>query len=76
MSNEKEKVTLNDLCKSCDLDIPEAFLEALEEAYNPEECVNILSQSISTKNSLKIIDTTLIDHYIKSKNKSGLIRFR
>ena len=74
MSNEK--VTLNDLCRSCGLNIPEPFLEALEEAYKPNECINILSKSISTRKSLEIIDTTLIDQYIKSKNNLGLIRFR
>ena len=74
--NENKKVTLNDLCKSCDLVIPEPFLKALEKAYKPEECVFILSQSISTNNKLKLIDPELIDQYIKSKNKFGLIKFR
>jgi hypothetical protein len=74
MSNEK--VTLNDLCKSCELVIPKPFLEALEIAYTPEECINIISLSIASHNPLKVINPELIEQYIKSKNKFGLIKFR
>ena len=64
-----KEITLNVLCESCDLVIPEPLLEALEKAYKPEECVKILSKSISTNESLKVINPKLIEQYLKSKKK-------
>jgi hypothetical protein len=72
MSTESDNVTtLNDLCKSCNLNIPEPILKALEKAYTSDECVIIISKSLSTKKSLKIMNPIVIDQYIKSKNKIG-----
>ena len=76
MSINNKTCTLNELCKMHDLIIPGPFLDALEQAYKPEECIQIISKSISTKDNLKVIDPILIDKYIRSKNKFGLIKFR
>ena len=70
------KITLNDLYKSCDIIIPEILLEALEAKYTPRECIELLSKINLTNINLKIIDSNLIEKYIESKNKPGLIRFR
>lgn len=76
MSKNDDNITFNDLCKSCDIIIPEILLNALEAKYTPEECVILLSKTILTNNNLRVINPTLIDKYIKSKNKNGLIKFR
>ena len=60
------KITLNDLYRSCDIIIPEILLNALESKYTRIECVELLSKIILTSKSLKIIDPNLIDRYIKS----------
>ena len=52
------------------------FLDAIKSRYKPIECVQLLSKIVLTKYNLIIIDSNLIDRYIKSKNKYGLIRFR
>ena len=60
------KITLNDLYRSCDIIIPDILLNALESKYTRIECVELLSKIILTNNSLKLIDPNLIDRYIKS----------
>ena len=72
--NNNIKITLNDLYKSCGIIIPEILLNALETKYTPLECVELLSKIVLDNNSLKIIDSNLIDEYIKSNNR--LIKFR
>jgi len=74
MSNNK--ITFNDLCKSCDIVIPPNIINSLETKYKPIECVKILSTLNLSNNNLRIIDANLIDQYIKSKSKNNLIRFR
>jgi hypothetical protein len=76
MSDDNEKITFNELCKSCNVIVPEIFLDAIELKYTPVECVQLLSKIILTNDSLNIIDPNLIDKYILSKNKNGLIKFR
>ena len=72
MSN---KITFDELCKSCDIILPKVIIDALEAKYTPEECIELLSKINLSNDNLKIIDTNLIDKYIKSK-KNSLIRFR
>jgi len=52
------------------------FLDAIESKYTPLECIQLLSKIILTNDNFYIIDPNLIDKYIRSKNKNGLIRFR
>ncbi len=73
---DDDKITFYDLCKSCNVNIHEIFLDAIESKYTPIECVQLLSKIVLTNENLIIIDSHLIDKYIKSKNKNGLIRFR
>jgi hypothetical protein len=59
------KITLNDLYRSCDIIIPEILLNALESKYTRIECIELLSKIVLTNDKLKIIDPKLIDIYIK-----------
>ena len=65
---DNEKISFNDLCKSCDLLIPKPFLDAIEKKYKPEECINILTKSLSSNESLKVIEPILLKKYINSNN--------
>lgn len=73
---DNDKITFNELCLSCNVIVPQIFLDAIESKYTPTECVQLLSKIVLTNNSLNIINSNLIDKYIISKNKNGLIRFR
>jgi hypothetical protein len=74
MTEYNDKITLNQLYRMHGIIIPEPFLGALEKAYTPEECIKLLSVSISTSKNLKVIDPELINKYIKPKNNLGLLK--
>lgn len=67
MTDDYEKITFNELCKLGNINVPQIFLDAIKSKYTPIECVQLLSEIILTNDNL-------IDKYIISKNKNGLIK--